>query len=85
MNSVEIGLLTAVPWVFSAIGALLLPRFATTASMSKKIALAAMIGIIVGYIIGAIGGPVLGSSGSRWPPSTSSSSSRSSSPSPPPA
>ncbi|GAA0036793.1 MFS transporter [Brevibacterium metallidurans] len=60
MNSVEIGLLTAVPWVFSAIGALLLPRFATTASMSKKIALAAMIGIIVGYIIGAIGGPVLG-------------------------
>ncbi|WP_220085217.1 MFS transporter, partial [Burkholderia multivorans] len=51
MNTVEIGLLTAVPWVFSAIGALLLPRFATSASMSKKIALAAMIGIIAGYLV----------------------------------
>ncbi|MCM1013097.1 MULTISPECIES: MFS transporter [unclassified Brevibacterium] len=60
MSSIEIGLLTAVPWVFSAVGALILPRFAKTASMSKRIALAAMIGIIVGYIIGAIGGPVLG-------------------------
>lgn len=60
MTSVEIGLLTAIPWVFSAVGALLLPRFAKTASASKKIAFGTMIGIIVGYSIGALGGPVLG-------------------------
>ncbi|WP_309133058.1 MFS transporter [Brevibacterium sp.] len=60
MTSVEIGLLTAIPWVFSAIGALVLPRFAKTPSASKKIAFATMIGIIVGYSIGALGGPVLG-------------------------
>ncbi|WP_169250961.1 MFS transporter [Brevibacterium sp. 'Marine'] len=60
MGSVEIGLLTAIPWVFSAIGALLLPRLAKTASMSKKIALGSMIDIIVGFIIGALGGPVVG-------------------------
>lgn len=60
LNSVQIGLLTAIPWVFSAVGAILLPRFATTASTSKKIALGTMIGIIVGFTIGALGGPVLG-------------------------
>ncbi|MEY8568824.1 MFS transporter [Brevibacterium linens] len=60
LSSVEIGLLTAIPWVFSAIGALILPRYAKTASASKKIAMAAMIGIIVGYIVGALGGPVVG-------------------------
>ncbi len=60
MTSVEIGLLTAIPWVFSAIGALILPRFAKTPSASKKIAFGTLIGIIVGYSIGALGGPVLG-------------------------
>lgn len=60
MGSIQIGLLTAIPWVFSAVGALLLPRFAKTASASKKIALGSMVGIIVGFIIGALGGPVLG-------------------------
>lgn len=60
MGSIQIGLLTAIPWVFSAVGALLLPRFAKTASASKNIALGSMIGIIVGFIIGALGGPVLG-------------------------
>lgn len=60
MSSIQIGLLTAIPWVFSAIGALLLPRFAKTAGASKKIALGTMIGIIVGFAIGALGGPVLG-------------------------
>ncbi|WP_231444470.1 MFS transporter [Brevibacterium zhoupengii] len=60
LSSIQIGLLTAIPWVFSAVGALLLPRFAKTASTSKKIALGSMIGIIVGFIIGALGGPVLG-------------------------
>ena len=60
IGSIQIGLLTAVPWLFSAVGALLLPRFATTASTSKMIALGAMIGIIVGFIIGALGGPVVG-------------------------
>ncbi|WP_436326974.1 MFS transporter [Brevibacterium sp. FAM 27836] len=60
MGSIQIGLLTAIPWLFSAAGALLLPRFAKTGSTSKMIALGSMIGIIVGFIIGALGGPVVG-------------------------
>ncbi|WP_242632464.1 MFS transporter [Arthrobacter sp. S41] len=60
LSSIQIGLLTAIPWFFSAIGALLIPRLATNGSRSRAIAGASMVGIVAGFTLGALGGPVLG-------------------------
>jgi MFS family permease len=60
LNSIQIGLLTSIPWIFSAAGALLLPRLATNASRSRLIATCTMVGIVAGFTLGAISGPVMG-------------------------
>ncbi len=60
LSTIQIGLLTAIPWIFSAAGALLLPRLATNATRSRLIATCTMVGIVAGFTLGAIGGPVLG-------------------------
>lgn len=60
LSPIQVGLLTAIPWIFSAVGALTIPRLATTGSRSKLIATTTMIGIAAGFTLGAIGGPVLG-------------------------
>lgn len=60
LNPIQIGLLTSIPWIFSAAGALLLPRLATNSSRSRLIATATMVGIVAGFTLGAVGGPVLG-------------------------
>lgn len=60
LNPIQIGLLTSIPWIFSAAGALLLPRLATNADRSRLIATSTMVGIVAGFTLGAIGGPVLG-------------------------
>lgn len=60
LSSIQIGLLTSIPWIFSAVGALLVPRLATNADRSRLIATCTMVGIVAGFTLGAIGGPVLG-------------------------
>lgn len=60
LTPLQIGLLTAIPWIFSAAGALLVPRFATDGRRSRLLVTGTMIGIIAGFALGAIGGPVLG-------------------------
>ncbi|MFJ2620735.1 MFS transporter [Glutamicibacter sp. NPDC087344] len=60
LNTIQVGLLTSIPWIFSAAGALLLPRLATNALRSRLIATATMTGIVAGFTLGAVGGPVLG-------------------------
>jgi MFS family permease len=60
LSSIQIGLLTSVPWIFSAAGALLLPRLATNATRSRMLATCTMVGIVAGFTLGALGGPVLG-------------------------
>jgi len=60
LNPIQIGLLTSVPWIFSAVGALLLPRFATGGRRSRIMVTATMSGIVAGFVLGALGGPVLG-------------------------
>ncbi|MGW6174145.1 MFS transporter [Arthrobacter sp. NPDC055138] len=60
LNPIQIGLLTSIPWIFSAAGALLLPRLATNATRSRLIATCTMVGIVAGFTLGAVGGPVLG-------------------------
>ena len=84
LSPLQIGLLTAIPWIFSAAGALLVPRFATDGRRSRILVTGTMIGIVAGFALGAVGGPCSASSASAWPPSTSSPCSRSSSPTRPP-
>lgn len=60
LSSLQIGLLTAIPWIFSALGALLVPRFATTGGRSRMLIFGTMCGIVAGFILGAVAGPVLG-------------------------
>ncbi|KXX61730.1 MFS transporter [Rhodococcus sp. LB1] len=60
LTSIQIGLLTAVPWIFCGIGALTVPKLATTGSRSHKIATCTMVGIAAGFTLGAVGGPILG-------------------------
>ncbi|UKA70939.1 MFS transporter [Arthrobacter sp. FW306-06-A] len=60
LNPLQIGLLTAIPWIFSAAGALLVPRFATDGRRSRLLVTGTMTGIVAGFALGAIGGPVLG-------------------------
>ncbi|MGM0931214.1 MAG: MFS transporter [Actinomycetota bacterium] len=60
LSPIQIGLLTSVPWIFSAAGALLLPRLAANATRSRLIATCTMVGIVAGFTLGAVGGPVLG-------------------------
>lgn len=59
LGSFQIGLLTAIPWIFSAIGALLVPRFATSGSRSRILIFSTMCGIVAGFVLGAVAGPVL--------------------------
>jgi MFS family permease len=60
MSSVEIGLLTAIPWIFAAISCSIVPRFATTGSRSQAIVTISMVGICTGFALGAMSGPVMG-------------------------
>jgi MFS family permease len=60
LTPVQIGLLTAIPWIFSAAGAMVLPRLATNGARSRLISTATMVGIVAGFALGAVGGPVLG-------------------------
>ena len=60
LNPLQIGLLTAIPWIFSAAGALLIPRFATDGRRSRLLVTGTMIGIVSGFALGAVGGPLLG-------------------------
>jgi MFS family permease len=60
LTSTEIGLLTAIPWIFAGIGALVVPKFATTGSRCRVIASSAMVGIAAGFVLGAVSGAVVG-------------------------
>ncbi|NUP60224.1 MAG: MFS transporter [Pseudarthrobacter sp.] len=60
LSSVQIGLLTAVPWIFAALGSFFIPRHATTGTKARKLVSTTMIGICVGFTLGAIAGPVIG-------------------------
>lgn len=54
MSSLTIGLITALPWVASAAGALLLPRYATNAARSRSILVGGLAAMTVGLLIAAV-------------------------------
>lgn len=60
LTSFQIGLLTAVPWIFAALGSYFIPRHATSGTKARKLVSTTMIGICVGFTLGAVSGPVVG-------------------------
>lgn len=60
LSSVQIGLLTSVPWIFAGLGAFLVPRLATDGLRSRRLVTTTMVGVCVGFALGAVSGPVVG-------------------------
>ncbi|RRO18790.1 MFS transporter [Saccharopolyspora rhizosphaerae] len=54
MDSFTVGLITALPWVASAAGALLLPRHATNAARSRTILVGGLAAMTAGLLIAAV-------------------------------
>lgn len=60
LSDLRIGLLAALPWVASAIGAWFLPRMATTPGRARGLIAMALLVMASGFLIGLNSGPVLG-------------------------
>lgn len=56
LTSLQIGLLTAIPWIAAACGGVLLPRFARTERRSRRMLMAGYLVMAIGMAIGASGG-----------------------------
>lgn len=59
MSDFTIGLLTALPWVAAAIGAFVLPKYASTSRRSSRILFGGMVSMAVGLVIAAVSSPVV--------------------------
>jgi len=56
-----IGSLAAIPWLFGAIGALLItPRATMTPNRTKRAVTVGLVAMTVGTVVGVVGGPVMG-------------------------
>lgn len=60
MSPLMLGLLTAIPWIAAALGGFFLPKYANTASRSRIMLVSGFMSMAVGFLIGVLGGPVLG-------------------------
>ncbi|MCS3405898.1 MFS transporter [Serratia sp. AKBS12] len=60
LSSLQIGLLTAVPWIAAAIGGVLLPRFANSDLRSRRMLTGGYLVMAAGLCIGALGGSLVG-------------------------
>ena len=60
LSGFQIGLLTALPWLCATVGALVVPRWATDGTRARRLISTTMIGLCVGFAVGAASGPVLG-------------------------
>lgn len=59
LSPLQVGLLTAIPWIAAACGGVLLPRFARTENRSRRMLMVGYLVMAVGMMIGATGGPTL--------------------------
>ena len=59
MSDFTIGLLTALPWVAAALGAVFLPRFADTSKRAGRILFGGMVAMAVGLVIAAVSSAVI--------------------------
>ncbi|WP_411753900.1 MFS transporter [Serratia sp. (in: enterobacteria)] len=60
MSTLMLGLLTAIPWIAAALGGFFLPKYANTATRSRIMLVSGFMSMAVGFLIGVLGGPVLG-------------------------
>ena len=59
LSTLQIGLLTSLPWLAAAVGAILLPRFANTPQRSRRILIAGLLTMAAGLGIASLAGPVI--------------------------
>lgn len=60
LSPLQIGLLTAIPWLFAGLGAYLVPLRATNGTTSRRLVNITAAGIAAGFALGALSGPVVG-------------------------
>lgn len=60
MSTLTLGLLTAIPWIAAGLGCFFLPKYANTASRSRILLVSGFMSMAIGFLIGALAGPVLG-------------------------
>ena len=60
LTSLQVGLLTAVPWIAAAVGAFVGPPRAITARRSRNMVSVGLIGIAIGFLVGSVAGSVIG-------------------------
>jgi MFS family permease len=59
LSTLQIGLLTSLPWLAAAIGAIVLPKFASTPQRSRRILVTGLLTMAAGLGIASLAGPVI--------------------------
>ncbi|MNY04514.1 putative tartrate transporter [compost metagenome] len=59
LSTLQIGLLTSLPWLAAAAGAIALPRFATTPARARQMLVAGLLTMAAGLGIASLAGPVI--------------------------
>ncbi|MCK8669021.1 MFS transporter [Pseudomonas azerbaijanoccidens] len=59
LSTLQIGMLTSLPWLAAALGAIVLPRFATTPARARQMLVAGLLTMAVGLGIASLAGPVI--------------------------
>ncbi|MFP3517151.1 MFS transporter [Pseudomonas sp. SIMBA_077] len=59
MSTMSVGLLTSLPWIAAAVGAVLLPRYATGARRARHMLVAGLLIMALGLVIAAVSGPAI--------------------------
>jgi len=58
LSTMSVGLLTSLPWIAAAAGAVLLPRFATTPTRARRLLITGLLTMALGLGIASVSGPV---------------------------
>jgi len=59
LSALQVGFLTSLPWLAAAIGAIALPRLASTAQRSRRMLVAGLLTMAIGLGIASLAGPVI--------------------------
>jgi len=58
LTTLQVGLLTSLPWIAAGVGAVFLPRFASTAGRARRMLVAGLLIMALGLVIASVSGPV---------------------------
>lgn len=59
LSTLQVGLLTSLPWLAAAVGAISLPRFASTPQRARRMLVAGLLTMAIGLGIASLAGPVI--------------------------